>query len=344
MNADHRGNTSLDPAECRPILQRMGLVDSAEPFSVRPLTGGVSSVILEISTGRRLFCLKRALAKLKVEKDWYAPVSRVFSEIDWLTTVAGFEPAAVPKVIGVDRESGSFAMDFLPPDDFPNWKALLLQGCVDLDLAAKVGRTLGHIHARTAGDASIASRFANDETFYALRLEPYLVETARVHGALSRTITGIMERTRDTRRVLVHGDVSPKNILVGRDGPVFIDAECACFGEPAFDLAFCLNHMLLKAAHLPRSAEAFLAAFSRLGDAYFREVNWEPRESVEARTATLLPCLLLARIDGKSPVEYLDEGRRTLVRAAAMPLIGAEAQRLADIAKFWSEARFDGHD
>jgi aminoglycoside phosphotransferase (APT) family kinase protein len=342
MNPDR--DKPLDAAECRLILARMGLLDPAEPFSVEPLTGGVSSVILKISTARRLFCLKKALAKLKVKKDWYAPVSRVFSEIDWLTTVAGFAPTAVPTVIGVDRESGSFAMDFLPADDFPNWKTLLLQGRVDPDLAAAVGRTLGHIHARTAGDASIAGRFANDDTFYALRLEPYLAETARVHSTLSRAITGIMERTRDTRHVLVHGDVSPKNILAGRDGPVFIDAECACFGDPAFDLAFCLNHMLLKAAHLPQRAEAFLAAFTRLGDAYAGEVNWEARQSVEARTATLLPCLILARIDGKSPVEYLDDGRRTLVRAAAMQLIEAGPPRLADIAKLWSEARFDGHD
>jgi aminoglycoside phosphotransferase (APT) family kinase protein len=339
-----RDDALLDPAECRLILERMRLIEPSEPFSIQPLTGGVSSLILRISTPRRLMCLKKALAKLKVKKDWYAPVGRVFSEIDWLTTVAGFEPAAVPNIIGVDRASGSFAMDFLPAEEFSNWKALLLQGKVDLDLAATVGRTLGRIHARTAGDAAIAARFANDATFYALRLEPYLVETARVHGALSRTITAVMERTRDTRHVLVHGDVSPKNILVGRKGPVFIDAECACYGDPAFDLAFCINHLLLKAAHLPHSADAFLAAFSRFGEGYFSEVDWEARDAIEARTATLLPCLTLARVDGKSPVEYLDDDRRKAVRAAATKLIMAEAQRLADITDFWSKAKFDGHD
>jgi aminoglycoside phosphotransferase (APT) family kinase protein len=340
MNVDC-GTPSCDPADYRPVLERMGLLDAAEPFSIEPLTGGVSSVILKVVTERRLFCLKKALAKLKVAKDWYAPVDRVFSEIKWLTTVGALAPAAAPAVIGIDRESGSFAMDFLPADAFPNWKALLLQGHIDLDVAALVGRTLGRIHARTAFDPAVAREFANDATFYALRLEPYLVETARVHAALNRAITGVMERTRDTRHVLMHGDVSPKNILVGRAGPVFIDAECACYGDPAFDLAFCLNHFLLKAVHLNARADDFLAAFSRLTDAYLGEVDWEPREAVDGRTATLLPCLTLARVDGKSPVEYLDEARRTQVRAAAVRLIEAQAPRLADVRQFWSEADFD---
>jgi tRNA A-37 threonylcarbamoyl transferase component Bud32 len=338
---DGGGGTCPEAVDRRPILRRMGLIEGEEPFSVDPLTGGVSSLILKISTARRVFCLKTALPKLKVEKDWYAPVSRVFSEVDWLTIVAGFEPTAVPKIIGVDRQSGSFAMDFLPPQEFPNWKAQLMQGRVDSDLAGEVGRRLARIHARTAHDATIARRFANDETFYALRLEPYLVETARVHAPLSRSIGGVLERTRTTRHALVHGDVSPKNILVGAGGPVFIDAECACYGDPAFDLAFCLNHLLLKAVHLRERADDYLGSFSRLGEVYVALADWEPRSALEGRTATLLPCLTLARIDGKSPVEYLTTQERNFVRSAAIRLIEAGPQRLADIAEFWKEASAD---
>jgi fructosamine-3-kinase len=339
MNGD--SGPRPEAVDRRPILQRMGLVEGEEPFAVDPLTGGVSSLILKISTARRVFCLKTALPKLKVEKDWYAPVSRVFSEVDWLTTVAGFEPTAVPKIIGVDRESGSFAMDFLPPQSFPNWKAELMRGRVDPDLAGEVGRRLARIHARTAHDGAIAGRFANDETFHALRLEPYLVETARVHAGLSRAIEHVLERTRTTKHALVHGDVSPKNILIGASGPVFIDAECACFGDPAFDVAFCLNHLLLKAVHLRERAGDFLASFSRLGEAYLALVDWEARAALDERTATLLPCLTLARIDGKSPVEYLTTQERNKIRAAAIRLIEAGSQRIDDIAEFWKEASAD---
>src|SRR5690606_24626353 len=115
--------------------------------------------------------------------------------------------------------------------------------------------------------------------------------------------------TASTRLALVHGDVSPKNILIGPNGPVFLDAECAWYGDPAFDLAFCLNHLLLKCLWTPRAATDFLASFEALAAAYRSGVVWEPPEALERRTARLLPGLLLGRIDGKSPVEYLTADR-----------------------------------
>src|SRR6185295_87854 len=124
-----------------------------------------------------------------------------------------------------------------------------------------------------------------------------------------------------TKLALVHGDVSPKNIMIGPDGPVFLDAECAWYGDPAFDLAFCLNHLLLKSAPSAPSRDALLAAFSALADEYFAGVTWKPRAAVERRTAALLPGLLLARIDGKSPVEYLGGVEREFVRREARALL-----------------------
>ena len=115
---------------------------------------------------------------------------------------------------------------------------------------------------------------------------------------------------------LVHGDVSPKNILVRDAGPVFLDAECAWWGDPAFDLAFCLNHMFLKSVWVPHAREGFLRCYDALSSAYLAGVAWEARAELEERAATLLPGLLLGRVDGKSPVEYLDEAGRSLVRRA----------------------------
>ena len=120
---------------------------------------------------------------------------------------------------------------------------------------------------------------------------------------------------------LVHGDVSPKNILIGRRGPVFLDAECAWYGDPAFDLAFCLNHLLLKCLWNRRAASRFLACFDAPGRDLSRAASTGRRATtLEARAARLLPALLLARIDGKSPVEYItaesDKGRvRRIARA-----------------------------
>src|SRR5438105_9780265 len=157
------------------------------------------------------------------------------------------------------------------------------------------------IHAASAHDAGLASRFANDALFHSIRLEPYLEATARAHRELAEALLTISHETLATHVALVHGDVSPKNILIGPRGPIFLDAECAWFGDPAFDLAFCLNHLLLKCLWVPSAAKRFLAAYDALEDAYVKRVTWEPTEDVERRTARLLPALMLGRIDGKSP-------------------------------------------
>src|SRR5262249_52804906 len=188
----------------------------------------------------------------------------------------------------------------------------------------------------TAGDPAVAVRFATDAIFHAIRLEPYLEATARAHPDLAPELRRLVASTAVTRRTLVHGDVSPKNILVGPNGPVFLDAECAWYGGPAFDLAFCLNHLLLKCRWNRRAAAGFLQCFAALAEAYRTGVAWEPWPVVEGRTARLLPGLLLARIDGKSPVEYITEvGDKNMVRRVARQLLQAPMDRLDAILQAW---------
>ena len=147
-----------------------------------------------------------------------------------------------------------------------------------------------------------------------------------------------MATTAATKLALVHGDVSPKNIMIGADGPVFLDAECAWWGEPAFDLAFCLNHLLLKCLWTPAATTGFLAAFEALASEYLDAVDWEPRTAIERRAAALLPGLLLARVDGKSPVEYIDDDAdRERVRRVAGALLRRPVARLGDVADAWRE-------
>jgi aminoglycoside phosphotransferase (APT) family kinase protein len=182
----------------------------------------------------------------------------------------------------------------------------------------------------------MARRFANDDLFRRIRLEPYLEATARRHPPLRLALMSLSASTISTKIALVHGDVSPKNILAGPKGPVFLDAECAWFGDPAFDLAFCLNHMLLKCLWRPLHSAEFLKAFDVLAESYLAMATWEPKDELEARAARLLPALFLARIDGKSPVEYItEESARNRVRRVAMPLIGEPVKKLADIRRTW---------
>lgn len=318
------------------ILRRLGLVPAGTEPVLTPLTGGVSSDIWKVEAGDAVFCVKRALAKLKVAQDWRAPVGRNANEAAWIETARAIVPGSAPRILAHDPDAGLFAMEFLAADRFPLWKAELRDGRVDPADAARVGTALARIHAATAGDPAVARRFATDDIFHAIRLEPYLVATARAHPDLAPVLEGLVARTAGTRFALVHGDVSPKNILIGPDGPVFLDAECAWYGDPVFDVAFCLNHLLLKCLWNPAATPLFLAAFDRLAAAWLDGVAWEPRAAAEARAATLLPGLFLARVDGKSPVEYLTaEADRDRVRATARRLLARPVDRLAAVRDAW---------
>jgi aminoglycoside phosphotransferase (APT) family kinase protein len=312
------------PGEVGMALRRMGLLEQDERPRFTPLAGGVSSDIWRVDLRRGPICVKRALAKLKVAQDWQAPVERNLYEAAWMKRAAAVVPEAVPEILGQDREAGVLAMTYLDPAHFRSWKALLLEGRIDPDVAAAVGDRLGRIHAATAADEEAAWTFATDRIFYEIRLEPYLIATGRAHRDLAEALQTLVEVTAASKFCLVHGDVSPKNILLGPGGPVFLDAECAWFGDPAFDLAFCLNHFLLKGVRKPLHAPALMQAFRSLTEAYLKHVAWEPPDELDGRATRLLPALFLARVDGKSPVEYLtkdvDKGR---VRRIARELLEA---------------------
>ena len=316
------------PAAARSFLVEQGLAEPGEATTWTPLTGGVSSELWRVEVGRGAICVKRALAKLQVAGDWHAPVSRNAVEWDWLSFAAGVIPGHVPVPLAHDPGRGLFAMSYLPVEDHPVWKARLLAGAVRPQEAAAVGDLVGRLHGSSAGDRQLARRFATDDNFRALRIEPYLVATARRHPGLAGYFEDVIARTAGTRLAVVHGDVSPKNVLLGPGGPVLIDAECAWYGDPAFDLAFVLNHLLLKSVVIPRHRELLVASADALVAAYAAHISWEPAAGALARAATLLPALLLARVDGLSPVEYLDQGQQAAVRDVARQLA---ARRSPDV-------------
>jgi len=327
-----------DHAGIAAFLRAAGLVPPDVAPSFTPLTGGVASDIWKVEAGGRSFAVKQALAKLRVAREWKVPVTRNVSEVEWLRVAADVVPDAVPKVLAHNAGLGAFAMEYLDPARHPVWKSQLAAGHTDAAFAAQVGRTIGAIHAATAHSQEMSRRFANDALFHAIRLEPYLEATAQAHPDLTSRLMELSRDTLATKRALVHGDVSPKNILVGPQGPVFLDAECAWYGDPAFDLAFCLNHMLLKCLWAPQARTGFLACFDALAEAYRARVNWEPVAELERRAAKLLPALFLARVDGKSPVEYIvDETDKARVRRVAIPLIASPSVGLAQIRHAWAE-------
>jgi thiamine kinase-like enzyme len=174
-----------------------------------------------------------------------------------------------------------------------------------------------------------------------LRLEPYLVEAASHNPDLSDELIELVHSVQHHPLVLVHGDVSPKNIFLSADGAVLLDAECACFSDPAFDVAFLLNHLLLKSVYRPQFRSGFLRLLHEILSEYMTYVTWESKTVLEARIARLLPGLMLARVDGKSPVEYLSQEQRSVVRKFARQVLIQRRHTLSQISDEWESSLTD---
>jgi aminoglycoside phosphotransferase (APT) family kinase protein len=328
--------TGISRQHIATVLREAGLIGDHDEPELTPMTGGVSSEIWKVTAGDTAYCVKRALDRLKVEAEWLAPVERSRYEVRWYRIAGEVAPGSTPRVRYHDDERMFFVMDYLEPGRYELWKEKLRQGRALTGDAENIGRTLARIHAATAGDPDVAAQFPRTDIFHDIRLEPYLLATAARHPDLRTSLEGLARTTAETRLTMIHGDVSPKNILIGPDGPVFLDAECACIGDPAFDLAFCLNHMLLKCLWNAPARDKYLACFQAMTEAYVQAVSWENPDTLESRTAALLPALFLARVDGKSPVEYIsDESDRGRVRSCARTLLQSTPSRLDEIRLAW---------
>jgi len=325
-------------ADLEAFLREQRLASPRETPAWQLLTGGVSCEVWKVDLPGRALCVKRALPRLRVASEWLAPVSRNAFEWRWLEFAREHVPAAVPQPLAHDERRALFAMSYLPADSHPVWKERLMAGEVDPGFAGQVGSILAQLHNASAGRGDVAATFDSLANFQALRLEPYLLATALAHPDVADRLRSLAARTAAARTALVHGDVSPKNILVGPAGPVFLDAECAWYGDPAFDVAFCLNHLLLKALARPDRAGELAESFARFTQAYLGRVDFEPIAGLEKRSAELLPGLMLARIDGKSPVEYLAGKAREqdLVRGFARGLLQRPVERLQSVQDAWS--------
>lgn len=315
------------PPEIAEGLVLAGLALEATDLSFTPLTGGVSSDIWRVTGGHHPICVKRARYQLAVAATWEVPVERNHYEAEFLRVVSAEVPGFAPDLLAEDQALGLIVLPYLDPDTWHLWKPRLLNGTVDLAVARSVGAHLGRLARATRGRADLAQRFDTTPLFRALRLDPYLHECARKHPDLAVRLMALADATETRREALVHGDVSPKNILSNDvSDAVILDAECAWYGDPAFDLAFVLNHLLLKSVHLPGAAADLTLAVRDVLEARAAADTPDAAPSVQERAAALLPALLLARVDGKSPVEYLtDPAKQAHIRSVARHFLIAPA-------------------
>jgi len=225
---------------CTLLVEELGLGAADEISEVTALTGGVASDIARVDIGGRQICAKFALPKLKVTEDWRAPVHRNTAEYAWLGIAARIAPESAIRLFGRSEALHGFAMEYISGDETYLWKTTMLDGALPQGEAAKVGDLVGRIHAASSVQGFDTAPFQNRDDFYALRIEPYLVFTATQYPDLSDDLTELADVLSQNAQILIHGDVSPKNILIRENGPVLLDAECATMGDASFDPAFCL--------------------------------------------------------------------------------------------------------
>lgn len=299
-----------------------------------PLNGGVSSEIFLVEDGAQRFVVKRALAKLKVKDAWFADVRRNASERDYLEYVHAMMPGSVPELRFISPSEDYFGMEFLG-EGFTSWKQLLLAGDIRMRHAELAGSMLGEIHERTSSSETLRQQFDTTANFYQLRIEPYLLTTGARHPALQETFDGEATRIASVREALVHGDFSPKNILIRADRLVVLDCEVAWYGDPTFDVAFFLSHLFLKSLYFApemRGLEDLIAAFWRTYAGARSSAN---AAVVEQRLVRLLLMLLLARVDGKSPVEYLSQRKQEFIRTFVHRHLPSSPESLAEMCDIW---------
>jgi len=326
LRADKVPVLMLTPSNASGYLVARGV---ARPRDVRELGGGVSNTVLLVDLGGLRLVLKQSLHKLRVEQDWFADPDRIFRESAALMALAPhLPPGSLPEVFFEDRVNRVIAMTAAPPEA-ETWKSLLLRGEVSPKIAATIGRMLAAIwraswHAGS-GNADWEDEFGDQTVFRELRLDPYYRSTAMRHPDLAGHIESLMHESAARRLALVHGDWSPKNFLIAGSSVTAIDFEVIHFGDPSFDTAFLVNHLALKSFLQPGRRAAYQAAAVCFFDAARQGLPEDGRRHaaawLEPATLAHLGALMLARVDGKSPAEYLDSALQGRVRSVARDLI-----------------------
>lgn len=300
------------------FLRAAGVLPADTSVEVTELGWGISNLVLKLVWSNGCVVVKQSLPKLRVTADWPFDRDRTLVERDCLILLGQLVPGAVPDVVFCDEQRYVLVMSCVPVRG-ELWKAALMAGRVDTRVAARAAELLARVHLGAASVKGARDRFADQTVLIQGRTDPYHVTAATAHPELASAIEHEVERMLATRVTLTLGDYSPKNIFVFEDRVMAIDFEVAHWGDPAFDVAFCLTHLVLKALHFGSGGDEYLAAAGRFW-ARYRQLA--PRLASEEAVVRELGCLLLARIDGKSPVEYIQrEGTKDQARDLAADLI-----------------------
>jgi 5-methylthioribose kinase len=318
----------------RDYLREHGYVKLGEPVAFERLPGGVSNRTVRVTwADGHAWVLKQALAKLRVNVDWFSSPERIGVEakaLRWLNRSA--PPGSTPAFIFEDMANHLMGMEAVP-EGHENWKSVLLSGQIVSDHFEQFGLLLGTIHRQSSDAGAEARRLFADTTYFeSLRLEPYYLYTAQKTAVAAGFLNALAQETLSHKDSLVHGDFSPKNTLLYQSKLILLDYEVVHFGDPAFDVGFALTHFLSKAHHLPQVRARLASAAELFWQVYYEEImplNWA--ENLEPRVVRHTLGCLLARVAGKSPLDYLTPQEVTRQRDIVLALMVKHPTSVPDL-------------
>lgn len=305
------------------------------------LAWGVSNIVIRIDTPVRSFVVKQSREQLRTKIDWFSQLDRIWREVDVLRSLESLLPAgAVPRVLSEDRDNYLFTMEAVEADHRV-WKADLLSGVFDTSIAETLAGHLASIHRGSTGRQELAERMSDQTVFDELRLDPFYRYVAETCPRFQTPLTTLIENTSTRRDCLVLADFSPKNILLTSTGPVIVDFETGHFGDPGFDIGFFLSHLLLKTVMHHRQHSEAIAPARRFWSVYFDQLSTEPAPAwltdhsrepgFERQSVQHLAACMLARVDGKSRVDYLNEAwQPELIRNYCHQLLTGEQSEIPE--------------
>lgn len=300
------------------------LVPPGASIDIRELAGGVSATVLAVRAPGLALVVKQALPRLRVDDEWLAGQERTETEAAAMRICGAITPGALPAVVAIDPVRHVLAMELV--EDAAGWQAEVAHGAVHAERGAWAGATLAAWHRATAGRRDVDDALGGLVLFEQQRLHPFHETLIARRPELVDAIAPYRDALRTERTCLVHGDYAMKNMLLRGADTFVVDFEVAHYGNPVFDLAFFLSFVLLSAVRWPALAgelrglgEGFLAAY-RAGTP-FRFAD----DAIAGHTA----CLVLARTDGKSPAQFLDDASRERAREIAIAMLDAPGDPLA---------------
>lgn len=324
-----------------------------EGMSAEELAWGVSNVVIRVELSDQSFVLKQSRKQLRTNIDWFSQLERIWREVDVLRTLESVLPTgAVPSVLAEDRENFLFVMEAVEKDHRV-WKAELLEGRFDSSVAKVLGQRLATIHRDTSDREDLRDQLSDQSAFDELRLDPFYRYVASTRPEFSASLNRLIHDSSQIRDCLVLADFSPKNILLTKTGPVIVDFETGHYGDPGFDLGFFLSHLLLKTIlHADRAEEA-IAPAQVFWSEYQKSLNsmsclsWIPDgvagSTFEERSVRHLATCMLARVDGKSRIDYLrHERQRDCVREFCQHLFESQIASI-ECAFEWLKKALSGH-